>query len=300
MQLKRASNPWLAISRRVSSRWASGQVMTTRSMSAIDPRLLEDVDDERLAAEQEELLRERSPDALADPAGEHDHPDLHAVLRVRVGPRRSSRRLGLAVGQRVPRGPSARSRGYHPATMEGRDPRARRPTIVSIRWERVQLILDVRPLAGTTIDPGWAPTGEGRWPRQPPADPRIARGRPAPHPDQRDAGSRPAAARPRTLAAGGPIPGGRGRPAGRASSTRRRSTPTATAPRSSSARGVFRVTPLALAGDGTLALEVAFEPGHGFDRDARPPRPAPAAIQPAAGRAARVGLPRSCCTASSA
>ena len=35
MQLNRSSKPWLAMSRRVSSRCASGQVMTTRSMAGM-------------------------------------------------------------------------------------------------------------------------------------------------------------------------------------------------------------------------------------------------------------------------
>jgi hypothetical protein len=39
------------------------------------------MDEQRLAAEQEELLRERAADAFPDAPGEHDHPDLHADLR---------------------------------------------------------------------------------------------------------------------------------------------------------------------------------------------------------------------------
>ena len=35
MQLNRSSKPWLSMSRRVSSRCASGQVMTTRSMAGM-------------------------------------------------------------------------------------------------------------------------------------------------------------------------------------------------------------------------------------------------------------------------
>ena len=64
-----------------------------------DPRLLEDVDDERLAAEQQELLGERAPDAFADPPGEHDHPDLHAVLRLGcLSGREYAKRLPVAPG----------------------------------------------------------------------------------------------------------------------------------------------------------------------------------------------------------
>ena len=81
MQLNRASKPWLAISSRVSSRWASGQVMTTRSMAGMTRAFSSTWMMQRLAAEQQELLGERAPDAFADAAGEHDHPDLHAVLR---------------------------------------------------------------------------------------------------------------------------------------------------------------------------------------------------------------------------
>ena len=66
------------------------------------PRLLEHVDDERLAAEQQELLWERPPDALADPPGEHDHPDLHAVLRVRARPARAGESTARTVGPVAP------------------------------------------------------------------------------------------------------------------------------------------------------------------------------------------------------
>ena len=75
------------------------------------PRLLEHVDDERLATEQQELLGERSPDALADPPGEHDHPDLHAVLRSgwrsAIAYVENSRPVGTGIIRAGPRPPDA-------------------------------------------------------------------------------------------------------------------------------------------------------------------------------------------------
>ena len=81
MHVNRASKPWLSMSRRVSSRWASGTGDHDRVDVGDDAGLLEHVDEQRLAAEQQELLGERAPDPLADAAGEHDHADLHADLR---------------------------------------------------------------------------------------------------------------------------------------------------------------------------------------------------------------------------
>ena len=77
----RSSKPWLAISSRVSSRWRLRAGDDDPVDIGDDARLLEDVDDEWLATEQEELLRERAADAFPDAPGEHDHPDLHADLR---------------------------------------------------------------------------------------------------------------------------------------------------------------------------------------------------------------------------
>ena len=135
MQRNGASKPWFASSSRVSSRWASGQVMTTCSISGIGARLLEHVDDERLAAEEQELLRERAPDAPADPAGEHHHAERHAALRThRRRPKAvAARRRYLAIAYAKRPG---RWHRYHPrldvaAAMADRSraghPRTRRP-----------------------------------------------------------------------------------------------------------------------------------------------------------------------------
>src|SRR6478736_9494008 len=103
-----------------------------------DPRLLEHVHDERLAAEQQELLGERAPDALPDAPGEHHHADLHAVP---------------PVVERVARALPGGSPGLIIRGMSDSTPDAG-IELVSIRWVRVQVIIDARVAPGTAIDPG--------------------------------------------------------------------------------------------------------------------------------------------------
>ena len=201
-----------------------------------DPRLLEHVDDQRLAAEQQELFREWAPDALADPAGEHDHPDLHAVLRVHLGRARRVRGSGRCRGESTaPNRPEDRT-GYHPRLaggprpsresagggLDGRPrPGSPRSRSVSIRWERVQLVVDARLAPGARHRPAAGLALRRARGADDVAPTRASiDGDRAAAPVQRHAGTRPAAARAGPLARSWPEPTRRQPPGPSASPSR--------------------------------------------------------------------------------